>query len=83
MPSNEHMYQSGRIQRLAQRECPDLIVVFDETDPNRIRFRLEDSAHQKRSGHSKGSAPDEMKAKGDEQLTKFIRFMAAQVAQQA
>ncbi len=82
MPSNEHNYQSGRIQRLAQRECPDLLIVFEGTDPNRIRFRLEDSTHRKRSGHSKGSTPDEMKAKGDEQLTKFIRFMAGQIAQQ-
>lgn len=82
MPSNEHVHQSARIQRLAQRECPALTVVFDESDPNRIRFRLEDSTGRKRSGHSKGDTPDEMKGKGDEQLMKFLRFQAGQIAPQ-
>ena len=82
MGSPEYIGQTARIKRLAQRECPAFTVVLDESEMNIIRFQLEDTTQQKRSGHSLAARPEAIKGKDDDRLKKLLHLMGEQIKRQ-
>ena len=78
MPSDEFRTQAKRIERLVAEQCPGHMVIFDDHDPDKIRFGLQHCTTGKRSGRSAASTPIAVRDRDDERWKKVLHLMVEQ-----